>query len=368
MQALTLQENLHKALSYVSKSISIKTQLPILSNVLIETEEGRLKLASTNLETSICYWIGATVQEKGAITVPARILAELVASFTHDKIELTVARSQLKLQCGGSEASLSGIDAAEFPPLPEITDSKKAALPKILLEKGLPFVLMAASNDEGRPLLTGVRFSKRSNGIAMVATDGYRLSLKQLGEPQGLEDGVVIPSRALSEVYRLMIDEKASEVEMSMSREKNQVVFMLPNAQIITRLIEGEYPNYEKIIPSGFTTRAVVKKEDFQRAVKLASVYARESANIVRLRIGDSTLAVSANSPQIGENKTTLEVASEGDAGEIAFNARFLLDLLTVFPDDEVVFEMSGPLTPGVFKSPQDETIMHIIMPVRIQG
>lgn len=367
MQVTTLQENLARALSFVTKAVSPKTQLPILSNVLLETEEGRLKLSATNLEVSISFWVGATVVKKGTLTVPARLLHELVTSFPKDKVELTAENTSLQLVCKGSLATLMGIGAGEFPPLPKPGPKKDATLKAELLDKGLPFVLVAASTDEGRPLLTGVKFIEKEGQIEMVATDGYRLSIKRLPQIPGIKEGVVVPARALAEAYRLLSEEKGSELDIYFSQDKNQIIFSSPHAQIATRLIEGEYPAYEKIIPAAFTTRTVFGKDEFLKAVRFAAVYAKEAANILRLAIGGGVMTVSANSPQIGENKTKLEAKVEGEGGEIAFNARFLLDLLSIFPENEVAFEMTGPLAPGVFKPVKDDSFLHIIMPVRVQ-
>lgn len=368
MKATVLQENIRKALSFVGKAVSTKTQLPILSNILLETETGRLKLSSTNLETSVSYWIGATIEEVGAITVPARLLTEIIASFDGDKVEITTDRTTLLLKSGKSEATLAGIDAKEFPPLPVAGEKPDAVLPLAALEKNLAVVTIAASTDEGRPLLTGVKFSTKDKNTVLAATDGYRLSIKQLDQVAGLVSAFVVPAKALVEAVRAAVEEKAQTIEVFFSEGYNQVLFLLPHLQISTRLIDGEYPPYEKIIPASFTTRVVMLKADLVRAVKLATVYARESANVIKALVKKDTLVISANSPQIGENKTTLLVKTEGEEGEIAFNARFLLDLLNVFPNEEIVFEMSGALAPGVFKSSKDPSFLHIIMPVRVQG
>lgn len=368
MKVTVLQENLAKALSFVTKAISPKTQLPILGNVLLETEEGRLKLSATNLEISISFWIGATVEKKGTLTVPARLLHELVASFPKDKVEFTVDNTILQLTCGDSQVTLTGIGAEEFPPLPKADQKKDATLKREMLAESLSLVLIAASTDEGRPVLTGVKFSEKEGQIEMVATDGYRLSVKKLPQIPGFKEGVIVPARALSEASRILIEEKEEELDLYFSQDKNQIIFLSPHAQIATRLIEGEYPAYEKIIPATFTTRTVFGKDEFLKAVRLAAVYAKEAANILRLEISGGAVTVTANSPQIGENKTKVEAKIEGEGGEIAFNARFLLDLLSIFPEDEVVFEMTGPLAPGVFKPVKDDSFLHIIMPVRVQG
>ena len=178
---------------------------------------------------------------------------------------------------------------------------------------------------------------------------------------------MILTSRALSETFRLLVEEKEEQVDVHLSKDKNQVLFSLPQAQIATRLIEGEFPAYEKIIPRGFKTKAVFETQELLSAVKFASVYAKESANIVRIKIENNTAIITASSQQVGGNKTTISVDQQGDEGEMAFNARFLLDLLSVFPEEKLVFEMTDPLAPGVFKPAKDDSFLHIIMPVRIQ-
>jgi DNA polymerase-3 subunit beta len=368
MKAQVLQSNLHKALSFVGKSVSTKTQLPVLSNILLETDQGRLKLSSTNLETSISFWVGAQIGEEGALTVPARLFSELVGSFRQEKVSLTATATALKMTCGDSEATLTGIAASEFPPLPTIGPQKDAVLQRSILEKGLPFVLIAASTDEGRPILTGIKFMEKEDQLWLVATDGYRLSLRKLPKTKGLGDGFAIPARALSEVFRLLTEEKNDAVDLYFSKDQNQMIFALENAQITTRLIEGEYPPFERIIPAGFTTRVIFDKIGLQRAVKFASVYAKESANILKISVTRDKVIISANSPQVGDNKTIVDAQVEGEGGEVAFNAKFVSDLLAVFPEDQVAFEMTGPLAPGVFKLVDDPSYLHIIMPVRVQG
>src|SRR3989344_2966997 len=270
MKATILQENFKKALSFVGKIVTTKTQLPVLSNVLLETENGRIKVSSTNLEASITFWVGATIETEGAITVPARLLSEIISSFSQEKVQIATNQSILQLTCGESEATLSGIDAKEFPPLPSASETKDACLKTDFLVKNLPLVVVSASSDEGRPLLTGVRFVVKNRELILAATDGYRLSVKKTLETAGFEEGFVVPAKALVEAARAAVDERAEEIELYFSKDRNQVLFLLPHLQISTRLIEGEYPAYEKIIPASFLTRVIFVKEELVRGVKLA--------------------------------------------------------------------------------------------------
>lgn len=368
MKFTVLQENFYKALSVVSRNISTKTQLPILSNVLIQTEEGRLKLASTNLETTFVYWVGASITEEGSYTVPAKFLYELVSSFTADKVEVVLDKNQLILTCGESEATIAGIDASEFPPLPTTDGLASTELDTSFLSTSLPFVLISSSSDETRPILTGVKFMVKDSTLQLVATDGYRLSIKKIPLSTKLSQDFLVPSRALSETIKLVGEAKESKLKLFFSSDNNQIIFEMENSRVATRLIEGDYPPFERIIPTSCVTQVVFDKAELLHAVKFAAIYARESANILKMLVDGNKVTISANSPQVGSNKTSINVRTEGEGGEIAFNARFLLDLLGVFPEDEVLMEMNGALAPGVFKSTKDDTLLHIIMPVRVQG
>lgn len=368
MELTVLQENLQKALSFVGKGISTKTQIPILSNILLEAKGGRLTLSSTNLETTTSFWIGASVIKEGSLTVPARFFQEVISSLSQDKVFLKEENMTLRLVCGESEVTLAGISAQEFPPLPVIGETPTLTIHKSLFENDLSLISVAASSDESRPLLTGIKFVKKDGGVELVATDGYRLALKKNSSLAGIAQEFVLSARTLVEVGKMVSEEKNDTVGVFFDEKHNQVTFALPHIHTSARLIEGDYPLYEKIIPKNHTTSVVFNREELLKAVKLASVYAKESANIIKLKVESGKVTVSANSPQIGENKTTLSVTVEGEGGEIAFNSRFLLDLLGIVKEEELILEMGGALAPGVFRLPKDESYLHIIMPVRVQG
>jgi len=229
-------------------------------------------------------------------------------------------------------------------------------------------VLFAAAADEGRPLLTGVRLKGTESGLVLAATDGYRLSLKKTKMSLGKIVDAVVPARALGEVVKVGQEEKDAEGVRVAQGDSGQLSFVVGDTTVHTRLIEGEYPNFEKIIPKTHTTRALLDRESLTRAVKSAAIFARDNANIVRLSLGAQRAAVSANTPQVGENRVELEAKIDGEGGDIAFNSRFLLEFLANFTGDELLFEMTGSLNPGVFKPVKDDSYLHIIMPVRVQG
>lgn len=369
MKLTVLQENLSKGISSVERFVSTKTQLPVLSNIYLKTENGRLKLQATNLETGISLWLGAKVEKKGEATVPARIFSEFLSSLPKDKVKLELEGNLLKISCGAFKASFAGVPASDFPPLPTLGDKR----PDMIFSSASFFpaitqVSFAAAHDEGRPVLTGVKFEPREEKLALIATDGYRLSVKEFKESKmKVSSPMIIPARSLLEVLRLGGEGEEEEVGLSFTEKGNQVIFALPDAEIVTRLIEGDFPEYQKIIPASFSTKAILEKEAFLKAVKVAAIFARDSANIVRFEAKKDGFLIAANSPQVGENKTKIEAKLEGEEQKIALNCRFLLEFLGNLQEEEIVLEMTGPLNPAVFRLPQDPSYLHIIMPVRVQ-
>lgn len=361
----------------VGRIISAKSQLPTLGNVLIAAENNRLRLLATNLEISINFWVGAKVEKEGGLLLPARTLAELVSSLPAEKVDLEATSEILKISCGSFQASLNGLPSGEFPPFPSLPEKTKTSFPLSAFLEAVSQVAFAAAQDEGRPILAGVKWLPGEGEISLASTDGYRLSVKKIPfKTTFLKDSLVIPSRALLEAAHLSQEkgkkDDGEELGIFLAPSENQIVFSLGEVEVASRLIEGEFPDFTKIIPSGFTSRAAIGKEELLRATRVAAVFARDSANIIRWKIDPSAdggkLTLSANSPQVGENISEIEAKIEGEAGEIAFNFRFLLDFLNAVKSEEIIFEMSGPLNPGVFKLSGDDSLLHIIMPVRVQG
>ncbi len=375
MKVSILQENLTKGLNIVSRFITSKTQLPILNNILIKTDQGRLKLAATNLETGINFWLGAKVEKEGEICLPAKVLTEYISSLPAQKVNFELVDNSLKVDCEGYQASFLTSPTSEFPLIPSL--EKK---PEILLGiKELPLVInqvtFAATQDEGRPVLTGVLLRIKKGSLFLVATDGYRLSVKEIKELKGLEklakfkEELLIPARALNEVSKILTEgeKELSELGLTITSKNNQIIFSTPDVEIISRLIEGKFPEFEKIIPNKGKTQLTMETENLLQAVRTASIFAREAANIIKFVVKNNKLEISSNSPQLGENKITLEVKTEGSGGEIAFNARYLIDFLNSIKSDLINFQMSDALSPGVFSPADDKSFLHIIMPIRIQ-
>lgn len=368
MKTIILQENLVRAVTRTSRVVSSKPPLPILSNLLLQATKEGLLITASSLETTESVLVGAKVEKEGGICVPAKIFSELASSLPQDTVVLEEKEGSLRVVCGGTHATVAGLAAGEFPPASKPATKKEIALDREKLVYVLSLVLFAASTDEGRPLLTGVKIVQKEGGAEVAATDGYRLSVCRSDIVFPKETDLVISARALGEVVRVCQEEKdIKEVALSDAGE-GQLVVRVGDTTIVTRRIDGEYPKFEKIIPARHTTSATLDVMQFTKAVKSASVFARDSANIVRLHIAKNTLTISANTPQVGENTVEVDAKTEGEDGDIAFNSRFVLDLLSNFPGEEIVFEMTGALNPGAFTSPKDPAFLHIIMPVRVQG
>ncbi len=368
MIAQILQENLIKALNQTGRIIPAKPQLPILQHVLLEIIEGRLRIIATNLETTEIVWVGAKVEKEGSLCVPARLFTELIASLPQDAVYLSINDAALVIKSQGFTANIPGVSAKEFPPVPKIKEKTHSNTGKDEFCHVINRVLFAAATDEGRPLLTGVHVKQHDSELMFAATDGYRLSVKRTALVLGFEADMTIPSRALAEVVKTSGEDKETKELTLAQTEEGQLVFGIGDTEIHTRRIDGEYPNFEKIIPRSFSTRAFLDREKLTRAVKSASIFARDNANIIRFYLDNQQLVVTANTPQVGENRVEMEARIDGEGGEIAFNSRFLLDFLANFPEEELLFEMTGSLNPGVFKPVKDESYFHVIMPVRVQA
>lgn len=365
MKLSVLQENLVKGLSVVSRSTTTKAQLPILANILLATEKGKLKLSATDLETGINYYLGAKIEKEGAITVPAKVVQEFVSSLSAGKIDLETKGDSLKLSSANSQAEINGIGAVEFPKIPKFTGQPTLTFGIKIFREMIDQVAFAAATDEGRPVLTGVRLTAGEKKLVLAATDGYRLSVKKLRTEKKLEiKELIIPARTLQEVVRI---KEEGEIKALLTKEGNQLIFGLEDVEVVCRLIEGEFPPFEKIIPEEGKTSLTLEREEMLKAVKMAAIFAREVANIVKFQISDKKFQISANAPQVGSNISQVEAKVEGKKNKIAFNSRYLLDFLNSLTAEEIVFEMTGPLNPGVFKIKGDDSLLHLIMPVRVQ-
>lgn len=348
--------------------VSGKRDLPILENVLIGVEKGKITLSSTNLEMGIRTVINGKVEKEGVCTVSLKLLSEYVSIIKAEKITLSFENGIVTIKTDRNRATFATLPAAEFPPFPA-KESEAFTIDKKDIMSIAGQVAYAASIDESRPVLTGLKFKPSDEGLVVAATDGFRLSVRRYPKAFSGNLDSLIPAKSFMEVAKLIGDVKEDTgVAVSYAKEKSQLIFEIGETVVYSRLIEGEYPNFERIIPTSSSTTVVVDKELFTRAVKAASIFARDSANIVKFHIADGKLLISANTPQIGEEKSEIEAQITGPEGEIAFNYRFLIDFIGSLQEDEVQFQMTNALAPGVFKSVKDPDYTHIIMPVRVQS
>lgn len=375
MKLSCLQENLAKGLSIVSRAVATRSTLPVLSNILLSAEQGRLKLAATNLELAITCWIGAKIDEEGAITLPARILNDFVNSMPPERIEmnLNVKNQTLHLKCARYNANIKGIDAQEFPIIPTAGDGKRISIEASTLREMIEQTTFAAATDESRPVLTGVLAKFEKDKVTFAAADGYRLSVRYatLSEPVESPINVIISAKALQEVARVSGDQE-DPIVIAVTENQSQVVFQLTNIEIVSQLIEGQFPDFARILPTSYATRTVVTTSEWQNAVKASSVFAREAMNTVRLSIspgnemGAGRLTIAATSAESGDNVGDIDATVEGEPIEIAFNARYLSDVLNAVHASQVVMETTTSSSPGVFRPVGREDFVHVIMPMHI--
>lgn len=370
MKLHVLSEHLQKKLPFISKITSIKTQLPVLQNMLLQGENGKLIISATDLEIGLQIKIAANIEETGEVTVPARQLAELINSLPREKLTIQTndslnneTSSTLSVISKKTKSNFQTIVADEFPKLYEEKGEEVLIIKQQELQKIISRVLFSASIDTSRPALSGVYISSSF----FVATDGYRLSLVKNTINLKITKPLLISARVFREMTVLK-NEEDSDIHMFIIEKTNQVLFQQEDTLLVGRLIEAQFPDYEKIIPNEATTKVVFETGEMEKAVKMASIFARESANIVRFSIKKESIIVTANAPQTGENTIEVEAKLIGEENEIAFNARYLLDLFANVKEEEMILEMTTPTSPGVFKVKGDPTFLHLIMPIRIQS
>lgn len=375
MRVSCLQENLNRGLGIVGRAVAARTTLPITNNVLLAAEDSRLKLVATNLEVTITCWIPATVEEEGTITVPARLITEFTATLPNDKVTLKLAGSMLELRCARFEAHIAGIDAADFPAIPKVSDGVVASINADVMRSAINHVVFATASEETRPVLTGAHADIEGSELTLAAADGFRLAVYKAplldAVPEKME--FIVPSRTLNEVLRLSADQE-EPVALAVSQGKNYMEFRLKSCEIVSQLIQGTFPNYRQLIPQGFSTRAVVNSQDFLRATKTASIFARDSSGIIRLEIepgpaelGPGKMTISARTEQVGDNQGQIDAKVQGEGTKIAFNARYLLDVLGVLKDGEVALEATTSSSPGVVRPVNSENYTHVVMPMFVQ-
>ncbi|MCX8125977.1 MAG: DNA polymerase III subunit beta [Dehalococcoidia bacterium] len=374
MKLSCLQENLNKGLSIVSRAVATRTSLPVTQNILLATDDSRLRLTATNLEMAITCWIGAKIDKEGAITVPARYLTEFVASLTNETVNLSLSERVLHLKCGRSEARFSGIPAEDFPPVPKIGDGTNTKISVEAIREAIRHVTFAAATEESRPVLTGVHCDFDGDKLKLAAADGFRLAAytASLLSPVPARTSVIVPARSLNELARFLTDDEEAVV-ISINQQKSQVLFRLKNVELVSQLLQGAFPNYAQLIPQGYSTRALVDVTEFLRLIKMSAIFARDSSGIVRLVISPGTetkpgkMTISARAEAIGDNTSEMDALVNGDPAKIAFNFKYLTDVLSVLSQSQVSLEITTSSSPGVVRPVGTENYVHVVMPMFVQ-
>jgi DNA polymerase-3 subunit beta len=374
MKASVLQQQLAHGLGIVSRAVSPRSTLPVLANILVATDEGRLRLSATNLELGITCWIPAQINEEGAVTVPARTFTDLVGALPSDNVQLNLnTRTQtLNVRCGTNNTDIKGIDAQEFPPIPVPDLQEGVSLNVADFKEMIQQVVFASSTDEARPVLQGVLMTINESEVTLAATDGFRISVRKttLSNPVNQALSVIIPARALSELARVASDGEET-LTMNVPAGRGQVIFHLKEAELVSQLIEGNFPPYQAIIPRSSKTHTVVSTAGFLKSCKQAEIIAREGNNVIRLNIlpqGEEpgVVEISAQSEETGTSDIKVDANIDGPSLLIAFNVKFLREALDVVKTPSVVLETNQNNTPATLRPIGDDDFVHVIMPMHL--
>lgn len=366
MKLTILQDNLKNAVNLTSHFISLKAQLPILSNILLKTDKSRLILSATNLETSISTSIGAKIETEGEITINGKVFNDLISNLSSGQIELEVEKESVKITSGKFKSNILGSNSSDFPTLPSSVGKDSFTLKASELQNSLIKTLFSVSNDETRPILTGVLFVFQKGEIRLVSTDGFRLTevvLKTKVEVPDLK--IIVPKAILNEISKLTDSE---EIEVSFDKKNSQIIFGIGETLLSSRIIEGEFPDYQKIIPTSSICNLTVDKQDLEKAIKLASVFSRDSGNIIKLKIENLKLKIISESNTSGNQESEVDIRADEKIDEeiqIMFNFRFIEEVLKVTEDDEIKIIIAPDNKASKFLDPKSPNFLHIIMPIK---
>jgi len=371
------QEGLSHGLRVAGRAVAARSPLPITTNILLATEEGRLKLSATNLDVAITTWIDATVSDEGAITLPAKLLTELVDSLPSGPVEISVKRGShsAHLAAARFEATIRGMPADDFPVIPSASEQAAAQIDATLLKEMIEQVAFATAMDDTRPMLTGVLATFSGTQLTLAATDGFRLATRvgELVEPASGDFSVIVPGRTLSELARIL-PESDAPVQIAVTPNRNQIVFRAEDLHVVSRLIEGAFPNYKQIIPTKFSTKIVVSTGELLKATKIASFFSRDNSNAITLEIqpgdeaGMGNVIVMGSAAELGEDRGELDAVVNGGAARVQFNSRYVSDVLGVVQSPQVGLEITGPNSAAVFRPIDSVEYTHVVMPMHTGG
>ena len=382
MRISCLQQNLAEGLGAVGRVVPTKSTLPVLGNILLATDEGRLKLAATNLEMAMTVWVGARVEDEGAITLPSRVLSEWVNLLGRDQqvdLTLNARNKRVQLKCGRYESNIAGIDAEDFPPIPAVEEGTSVAIDAATFKDAIGQVAFAAAQEDSRPILTGVLLKLEQGRLTMAAADGFRLAVRTIELPDAGDQSLtlVVPSRTLSELARVLPDEEGKVVELAATPTRSQVLFRVGDVQLVSRLIDGQFPDYARIIPQDAKTRAVAPVREVLQATRAASVFARDNSMIVRLELTPpsaeaelaiGSMTISSTSAEMGDNTAELDATVDGEEQQVAFNGKYLREALEALGTPQLRLDLTGAASPGVFRPSGNEEngYLHVIMPMHV--
>ena len=375
MKITCKQQDLSRGLSIVSHAVSNRSTLPILSNILLATDNGRLKLSATNLEIGINCWVDAQIHEEGTTTIPAKLLTDFVNSLPQAAVDISVPEdsNKVNIKSEGSDTNIKGLDASEFPMIPSAEGGETPVImDAATLKEMIAEVAIAAADDESRPVFTGVLVQVGGEKVTFAAADSFRLAVRVAPLPgdDASRGDILVPARTMTELARVLPSEGA--VQMIVTPNRSQVLFHTETIDLVSRLIEGNFPNFRQIIPKEHTTRAVVETKAFAARVKQAAIFARDSSNITRIKIhgGDSSglepgsVTIEATAEDLGDNVSILNAAVDGPEQQIIFNVRYLSDVLAVIDTPEVAIEVNAATKPGVIRPVGPADYTYVIMPM----
>ena len=373
MKLSCIQSNLRKGLATVSRAVATRSTIPETQNVLMATDNGRLKLTATNLEIAITTWIGAQIEEEGSVTIPARMLSDFINTLPDKKVDIETVPSPtgMKIHCANFDAQMNGIDPENYPPIPNISDGPKVSISSSDFKSSLSRVRFAVASDESRPALTGVKVDVKGNELTLASADGFRLAIESGSCESSVDEdvSVIVPGRTMNEIFSLLGTDSGM-IDMTVTEQKSQALFKFGDVEVVTQLIQGNFPDYERLIPSEKGTTCRVNREDLLQATNAASVFARDGSGIIRMVSDDSeegSVRIMSQAEELGSNESRVKASIEGEETRIAFNSKFLNEILSVLDGDEVEIETMSPSSPGVFRSAANSGYIHIIMPMFVQ-
>jgi len=369
MNIICLQENFKKALNIVERIIGRNLTLPILNNILLSIENNKLKISSTNLEIGINCWIPGKIKERGSITVPAKLINDFVNNLPNEKIELKVKDKQLELKCKKFKSILKGLSADDFPIIPKIKLQPLINIKNNLLKNSFTQVVEMASTSESRPEISGIYINFYKNIIKLAATDSFRLAEKniEINSKELKEQSIIIPQRTVLEIIRILGEKEGQEEEIKIALSNNQILFDFNSTQVISRLIDGQYPDYQQIIPSNSQTEIVIDRVELINNIKVASLFTGK-VNDIKMFIdpGKSIIEISSKNTDVGENKSKIEADIKGNEVEVIFNYRYILDGLNNIYSDKVIIGLNDNIKPVLIRPVGDLSYSYVVMPIKV--